>query len=386
MNKKICLSGVVTKNAFNEIITELKTKKSITDLIIYEGVKIDNFWSSIADALKVNESLFSFQVSYSFYEIEKKVIEALKSNTELKVFSLLGCQLNFYCDAAIVDLLKVNKTLTVLGISSNYIGPNNGEAIGNALKVNNSLSVINLSSTKIMGKGGKAIGDALKVNKSLNTVLLSMCSIENEGAIAIADALKVNTSLTILDISNNLIFGLGGKAIGNALKINSSLTNLWLNTNFVGSEGAKAIGNGMKKNTALKNLDLSYNSIFDEGAKVILDAYNSNLGLIEILFNGNNCDGNIFDDIMEINHQRNSITLCADYKFNENWFLSKEYVTVHLCSLSLSQIPNILKRISNSDIVTKYILQDIKNVQSHPDILLAFRRIHSFKILNCNFF
>jgi Ran GTPase-activating protein (RanGAP) involved in mRNA processing and transport len=98
---------------------------------------------------------------------------------------------------AIADALKVNSSLTSLNLSSNSIYNEGGIASADALKLNSSLASLNLSRNLVDNDGAIAIADALQMNTTLEELFQD--SMDQEGAISIANALTHNSTILILD-------------------------------------------------------------------------------------------------------------------------------------------------------------------------------------------
>lgn len=149
----------------------------------------------------------------------------------------------------ISDALKVNETITTLDLSVNYLGVDseNLENLSDALKFNQTLTTLYLSSNYI-GSNSENIqnlSDALKVNKTLTTLDLSGNNLQGnvENLKILSAALKVNKALTTLDLSNNFI-GLKAenlKILLDALEVNQSLTSLNLKYNCLKKKDFKRI-------------------------------------------------------------------------------------------------------------------------------------------------
>jgi Ran GTPase-activating protein (RanGAP) involved in mRNA processing and transport len=72
---------------------------------------------------------------------------------------------------ALADALKVNSTITSINLSFNYVGDDGVKALGDALKVNSAITTINFSNNYVGVDGAKAFADALKVRKVATVVL-----------------------------------------------------------------------------------------------------------------------------------------------------------------------------------------------------------------------
>jgi hypothetical protein len=91
---------------------------------------------------------------------------------------------------ALADALKVNSTITSIDLSYNNVGDDGAKALADVLKVNSTTTSIDLSYNNVDVAGAKALADALKVNSAITTIDLTYNSVGDDGAKALADAPK----------------------------------------------------------------------------------------------------------------------------------------------------------------------------------------------------
>jgi hypothetical protein len=100
---------------------------------------------------------------------------------------------------ALADALKVNSTITSINLSYNNVDVDGAKALADALKVNSTITSIDLSDNNVGDDGAKALADAIKVNSTITSINLRYSDVGDDGAKALADALKVNSIITSID-------------------------------------------------------------------------------------------------------------------------------------------------------------------------------------------
>ncbi|KAL0235826.1 hypothetical protein GEMRC1_002408 [Eukaryota sp. GEM-RC1] len=220
----------------------------------------------LSDALKVNDSITSIDLTDTYIDSEGAVLFA--------------------------DAFKVNSTITAT------------IAFAQALKVNSSITHLDLQRTAIDIEGAVALAEALKVNSTVSVINLRFNAIDDEGAIALADALKVNSTVTRILLEDNCIGVDGGLAFAEALKENSSLTELNLWSNSIGPEGAIAFAEALKENSSLTDLNLQSNAVGTEGAIALADVLKVNSSISKIVLYANKIDSDTTDHINRISNGR----------------------------------------------------------------------------------
>ncbi|MBZ3869725.1 Nuclear cap-binding protein subunit 1, partial [Sciurus carolinensis] len=124
----------------------------------------------------------------------KAYAEALKENSYVKKFSIVGTRSNDPVAFALAEMLKVNKVLKTLNVESNFISGAGILRLVEALPHNTSLVELKIDN--------QALAEMLKVNKVLKTLNVESNFISGAGILRLVEALPHNTSLVELKIDN----------------------------------------------------------------------------------------------------------------------------------------------------------------------------------------
>jgi hypothetical protein len=144
-----------------------------------------------------------------------KLVDSLPSSTLTEFLLSWSASRALHCTEGVNEslgkILLGYPQLVKLYLNSKYICVDGAKVIADALKDNSNLNTFNLIGSKIEDDGVKAIADALRINHSLETLNVSSNMIGDDGAKMIIDSLKVNHSLKALNLSNNDISADGVK-------------------------------------------------------------------------------------------------------------------------------------------------------------------------------
>ena len=136
-----------------------------------------------------------------------KLVDSLPSSTLTEFLLSWSTSRALHCTDGVSEslgkLLLGYPQLVKLYLNSKYIGVDGAKVIADALKDNSNLKIFNLIGSKIEDDGVKAIADALRINHCLETLNVSRNMIGDDGAKMIIDSLKVNHSLKALNLSSN---------------------------------------------------------------------------------------------------------------------------------------------------------------------------------------
>ena len=362
----------------NKSITALNFNKS--DEFNHKNIQEDDWIVAIADALKKNTSITSFNfvnncitdnpikviakalknhtsitdLDLQLHEITdagaEAMAEALQENTVIKKLLFWYNHINAQGEIAILSALKKNQSITDLDLfracnlsnegaiilakainSNKYkslaiaVSEKNAEVIAQAIAENTSISLLNLSHGDSDCKCINAIAKAIEKNNAITSLELKLV-MKMEGAIVLAQAIKNNTSITSLDLSDNFIDGESAEALAQAIKENSSITSLVLFNNEIGDEGAEAFAQVIKDNASITLLDLSCNYIGKEGLEAVVKALEGNCTITKLLFENYSSRDSISPEL---------ITKLSDLlKRNEQYLIDKRFFKTKIASFA----------------------------------------------------
>uniref|UniRef100_A0A8C4QJP7 Uncharacterized protein n=1 Tax=Eptatretus burgeri TaxID=7764 RepID=A0A8C4QJP7_EPTBU len=123
-------------------------------------------------------------------------MEALKSQTKLRNLWLDGCKLSTKSGLILRDLKNINN-LEILDLSSNPISDEGLEGLMEALKSQTKLRILRLERCKLSTKSGPILRDLKNIN-NLEILDLSLNPIGDEGLEGLMEALKSQTKLRSL--------------------------------------------------------------------------------------------------------------------------------------------------------------------------------------------
>ena len=198
----------------------------------------DEVVKKLLNALRTNTQLKILKLEYCYQSLNaiNIIINALQNDNTIEQLLLIGTKLTNFEVIALANVLKVNTTLKIVDISSNHINHVGSIAIANALKINTTLIKLNMNFNSICDyipryrtnyNNGAIIEfiNMLKINRSLQTFHIFGCYINNGDVIEIIKTLFYNTSLLDFGTSfvddNDVI-----KEIVNLIKINHTLKRL----------------------------------------------------------------------------------------------------------------------------------------------------------------
>ena len=299
------------------ISSEVQTNKTLENLNISSSKKIcDNGADANSDGLKGIDSLQELYMEYGGITSKgaKKIAEAIKVNTTIKILNIHGNEISDNGAAAISDSLKSNNSLQELNIGNNKITSERAIKIAEAIQVNTTLEELDLSFNKLCDDGASIISYGLNTNKSLQKLNMSKNEITIEGAKMIAIALLMNTTLIQLDLSSNKIFDDGATAISYVLKGNITLQELNISHNNITNKGITKITEAIQINSTLQNINISKNLITTEGLLYFMEAVKNNCTLQVVNITHNNVTRSGFTSIKQcIENLQCPIQICASW-------------------------------------------------------------------------
>jgi len=259
----------------------------------------------IAEALRVNGSLTSLNVSYNKLGPEgvKELAAGLAVSGSLTVCTLLKNDLNMEAASSLAGLGK-EKNISLSGITrdqteANYAHWSLQPADAVLLAADLSNEVVSASLTSIdVGYNQIAQAAALELlaimkGKKMVSIGMAGCNLGPEGAKEMAELVSVSASLTSINVGFNNIgqaaalellavmevkksmvsvgmascsLGVeGAKEVAELVSVSGSLTEVNLRNNWLGSEGAKFIADALRVNGSLTSLNVRFNNLGDAG-------------------------------------------------------------------------------------------------------------------------
>jgi hypothetical protein len=160
---------------FDQIVDQIKNNS--LDMLILNENNIDKC-QQLFELMKTNTSAQIVSLTCynpNTYQYCKLLAELLKINETITnvFFELNVLDEGFTC---IMDALKINNTVISLKISASTLSNNSCCELANLLKVNNKISVICLNIYRLNIEGFKTISDALEYNRSVISIY-GLCSV-----------------------------------------------------------------------------------------------------------------------------------------------------------------------------------------------------------------
>ncbi len=207
--------GTCTEDEIIFIAECLKNYPSIKELRLGPAVRGTKVILALADLLKKNNTLKTFQLVASYHQQDQRkdlgpLFKGLEQNKTLQCFALKNSSLSDVSTQALANWLTNNNTLTSLDLSHNNFC---------VTTILNSLQI--------------------ESNLTLKSLILENSGLDDNSAEALATSLEKNTTLSLLDISQN--FGINKRAlnaIGNMIEKNRTLTWLKLGLYTVRNDAA----------------------------------------------------------------------------------------------------------------------------------------------------
>jgi len=237
----------------------------------FDNVTFETHWSTIFDAIKVNNTLTDLHVNEISGYGGLSLAAALESNTALTKIHVTSCYLLDDDDqVALAHSLMINSSLTDVSLTARCF---NIGLLGDAVTVNSTITNMrlwvdadapqlqtflsafscNVSITSMDLYGiytndalerekrarnmAQYLSHALKYNSSIKSLAVSFNSIADDGVWTMSNALKINTSLTTLDLSHNSISSFGLFLLLDMLKVNTSLDTIDMTSNPIHGVG-----------------------------------------------------------------------------------------------------------------------------------------------------
>ncbi|KAM0671678.1 hypothetical protein OCOL_001471 [Ordospora colligata] len=265
--------------------TKIASMEKISDLIDLNTIDSNRWRIHMLSKVENSAESISIKNYTDDQEVNKELIDALKSLVKLKELKIVRCR----------DIKKLNLINQLCGLIT---------------KPNGKLTSLDLEWNKIGYEGAKCISEALKhENNNITSLNLSGNYIGKIGAKDLSDALKLpNNKITSLNLWGNKIGYEGAKDLSDALKHeNNKITSLNLGSNEIGDEGAKDLSDSLKDpNNNLTSLNLGGNNIGDEGADHFIESLNHENSKLKVFtFDANSISSEKTNEIIRIMESRN---------------------------------------------------------------------------------
>ena len=131
----------------------------------------------------------------------------------------------------IAEAIKVNTTLKILTIHGSTISDDGIAAISDSLKSNNSLQELDMGSNKITSEGAKKIAEAIKVNTTLHTLGIRPYNINNKLSFNMTVLTAVYHNNTLIELRLPSVYGDDRRIVSTEVeKINKERTRQGIST------------------------------------------------------------------------------------------------------------------------------------------------------------
>ena len=351
---KLFLSSLPINNKEMEQISKmLQFNNFITKLWIIECSLTEDSIKILADALRVNTTLVSLNISYNLIRNNgmMEICNAIKENhnNKLKILDVNANDI-IYDDTIINSMLSFKNPqfpfienideLEAKPQYSNSITPDGFDIMCTHIKDN---TFPNLNKIKLLG----CISDlslvklckALLNNKTIEYLNISYNNFSEKAFHNIGIILKYNNTLLCLYLDNTNMNSIGATNLSNSLILNSSLKCLSLDNNMIGDRdnGIVALKDALINNNSLRKLSIDYSGK-PKYQEAIIQLLTNNTYIIHEIFHISNFISIEIETIMHNCIKRN-LKILDDMP-----------ITVLLCSQDLL-----------SNIIGKNIIHFVKN-------------------------
>ena len=157
------------ENKGDNLFEKIKNARGKLEINGVIGVKVDDEkMKTIADGLKLNNTLFELELPYN-----KIGAEGMKH---------------------LAEVLKVNSTLRRLDLLNNYIGNEGVKYLSEAMKINTTLTEIRIPFNKVTDEGGRYILDFFQFNNTLTYMMYYNANMQLELFSQIEERIRENSS------------------------------------------------------------------------------------------------------------------------------------------------------------------------------------------------
>src|SRR5581483_1158249 len=202
--------------------------KSITSVSLI-SISHQSF-AHFSTLLGVNCTILSLYICFVDVVGLSTLVEALRTNTTLKILNLCGNLLRDEDTDSLGELLKSNRSITDLKLSGNSITGENIDSFREGLANNDALLYLNLENNSLSDAGVGVICNALTINRSVTSVNLSGDNdFSDQGISFLARALRINKSIKSLHLGRWDGIGIENFVVhdfAEMLKINTTLESL----------------------------------------------------------------------------------------------------------------------------------------------------------------
>nr|XP_054924638.1 uncharacterized protein LOC129383794 [Dermacentor andersoni] len=162
----------ISRESVNSIASLMRVAKSLTKLMLDQG--LDDYVNlfTLAEALKANTSLLELHIVRCYTRFVP-LFEALIANKTLKHLDLNGCNI---CDSnaeSLATALRSNVGLTKLELKGTYLDADSMVTLAHKLRENSALEFLDLRYNTVTVRAVNTFCSMLRNNKTLKSVLFS---------------------------------------------------------------------------------------------------------------------------------------------------------------------------------------------------------------------
>ena len=195
-------------------------------------------------------------------EGSKYIAELLKNNNNLKILNiannpLLSEGINNICDS----IINNENILEQFLINYTDCGDYSVNKIVNILKKNKKLIVFSFVGNKFSNKGTDRILSTLIMNNTLKKMSLGSKYINSQSFINLPHYLSFNKSLLFLEIKSSKLGDDNLKNLAKILSFNKTILHIFLVENLLSYEGIISFGQHLNKNTSISKIKVLFNGV-----------------------------------------------------------------------------------------------------------------------------
>ena len=254
-NKKINLS----------LIKNILFFKNISKLNLqHNDIQDEDIQCLIQYCKEFNPPLKELLVQSNLIGIEgsKYIAELLKNNNNLKILNvannpLLSQGINNICDS----IINNENILEQFLINYTDCGDYSVNKIVNILKKNKKLIVFSFVGNKFSNKGTDRILSTLIMNNTLKKMSLGSKYINSQSFINLPHYLSFNKSLLFLEIKSSKLGDDNLKNLAKILSFNKTILHIFLVENLLSYEGIISFGQHLNKNTSISKIKVLFNGV-----------------------------------------------------------------------------------------------------------------------------
>ena len=195
-------------------------------------------------------------------EGSKAIAEVLKNNNNLKILNIANNPLLSEGINNILDsIINYKNILEEFLINYTDCGDYCINKIVNMLKNNKKLIVFSFVGNKFSNKGTDRILSTLRMNKTLKKLSLGSKYINSQSFINLPDYLSFNKTLLFLEIKSSKLGDNVLKKLSKVISFNKSIINIFLVENLLSFEGIVSFGQHVYKNPSINKIKVLFNGV-----------------------------------------------------------------------------------------------------------------------------